>query len=572
MQPDDPQSPQHDPIPMPEGDAVQAPDAHLVDEKPKGLLGLIERIGNLLPDPIVLFVGGALLVMLLSAVAVWGDWSVEMLRAQPMVDEAGQVVIDPETGQPALEFLPAVDAEGNVQVVRPRSLLSSDGLFWALDSTVPSFINFPPLGVVLVGMLGIGVAEKTGLFAALLRAFMLVVPQRLFTPMMVFLGIMSSLGLDAGYIVLPPLAAALYQKAGRSPLAGIAAVFAGIGAGFNANLVVTGLDPLLAGFSSTAAQVIDPDYTVAPTANWGFMFVSTFVITLVGWGVSAWIVEPRLSGRSESEGGASAGLGGVDLQSQRLTRDESRGLLGAGVTAFIVLVLIVVAALVPGAPLQGDEPAPPHFARWVAVIVPLIFLVFILPGLVYGIILGNIKSSADAAKAMTDAIVAVAPIIVLAFFAAQFIEYLKYTQLDQMLAYAGGSMLAEAQLPTWLLLIAFILLVGLFNLFIGSMSAKYAMVAPIFIPMLMIVGISPELTQAAYRIGDSVTNTITPLNAYLVIILVFMQKHAKQAGMGTLISMMLPYSAAFLVVWIALLLVWLGLGVPLGPAGPLSYP
>ena len=234
---------------------------------PRGFLGWIERLGNLLPDPALLFVWGALIVILLSALAAAQGWTVRPMVAQTVVDAAGEPVIDAATGRPQVAFVQQTDADGNPMVLRARSLLTSEGIFWALDTMVANFIAFPPLGVVLVGMLGIGVAERTGLFAALLRALMLVVPSRLFTPMIVFLGIMSSIGSDSGYIVLPPLAAALYYSVGRSPLAGIAAAFAGIAAGFNANLLITGLDPLLAGLTTTGATIIDPTYAVAPTGG-----------------------------------------------------------------------------------------------------------------------------------------------------------------------------------------------------------------------------------------------------------------------------------------------------------------
>lgn len=533
--------------------------------RPRGLLGWIEWIGNALPDPTVLFIIGAAIVMILSAIAAAGNWSVTPMVAQQMRGPEGQP-LDP----PRLEFVPQTDAEGKPVVITARSLLSSDGIFWALDQMVLNFINFPPLGVVLVGMLGIGVAERTGLFSALLRAFMLVVPPVAFTPTMIFLGIMSSLGLDAGYVVLPPLAAALYQSVGRSPLAGIAAVFAGVASGFNANLLVTGLDPLLAGLSTTGARIVDPNYEVAATCNWGFMAASTVVMTLVGWFVTARLVEPRLAARPAEEGGASSAAG--EVESQRLTEKEWTGLWAALGTIAALVGLVVLLVLIDGSPLAGKSPRQPAFDRWVAVIVPIIFLAFLLPGLLYGTILGNIKSSKDAAKAMVEAIAAIAPIIVLAFFAAQFIAYLGYSQLDRMMAFAGGAALAEAQLPAGALIVAFILLIAFFNLFIGSMSAKYAMVAPIFVPMLMIAGISPELTQGAYRIGDSVTNSITPLNAYLVIILMFMQRYARRAGMGTLVSMMLPYALIFLIVWTVMLLIWMGLEIPLGKNGPLWYP
>ncbi|MEL7484261.1 MAG: AbgT family transporter [Planctomycetota bacterium] len=578
-----------------------------------GLLDAIEWVGNKLPDPVLLFLFGAMFVMVASQIAVSVGWEVQPKEAVISIDET--------TGEELVTFVDDTDKPP----LTATSLLSADGLFWCVNSMVDNFMAFPPLGVVLVGMLGIGVAERTGLLAAVLKAFMLVVPNRLLTPTMVFLGIMSSMGVDAGYVVLPPLAAALYKSVGRSPLAGLAAVFAGVSAGFNANLFVTGLDPMLAEFSQVGARVVDENYAVAATCNWWFMIASTFVITFAGWLTTALFVERRLNRKSVEDGGPGA-LGEADVDSQRLNSDEKRGLAWGGVTMVGLVVLMIGLTLVPGSPLHdktvpslADEggrlladsftgsvdldaqPDPslvipgegyytdatrtvfvtdggealqvrsPQFARWVDAVTPLIFLGFIIPGLVYGVVLGSLRTSKDAARIMIESMAAMAPIIVLAFFAAQFIEYLDHSQLGRMLAFSGGQVLAEADLSPGMIILAFILMTMVFNLFVGSMSAKYAIFAPIFIPMLMFVGISPELTQAAYRIGDSTTNIITPLNAYLVIILVFMQKHAPKGGMGTLIAMMMPYTIVFTVVWCIMLLIWMQLGLDLGPAGPLSY-
>jgi aminobenzoyl-glutamate transport protein len=533
-----------------------------------GLLDAIERIGNWLPDPSTLFLIGTLLVMLLSWAAVAGDWTVQpQLPQKVMVDGAGpdgtpmQVPKRDERGELVLEWRDSGDP------LKARNLLTSDGIFWLLANMVNNFMAFPPLGVVLVGMLGIGIAERTGLLGALLKLFMLVVPPVLLTPSMVFIGIMSSMALDAGYVVLPPLAALLYIAVGRSPVVGIAAVFAGVSAGFNANLFVTGLDPMLAGFATTGGQVIDPEYRMNPACNWWFMIVSTFVITLTGWFVTAAFVEHRFRSKPPEEGGP-APLSTEELEAHRLAPDEIRGLKRASLTIFGLLGLYLVTILVRDAPLHGTGAL---FARWVEAIVPLLFILFLVPGLVYGIVLGNVRNDKDAAKLLVQSMAAMAPIIVLAFFAAQFIECFKWSGLDRMLAMAGGQALGQAAMPAWLLIVCFIVLTVVFNLFVGSMSAKYAMFAPIFIPMFMLVGISPELTQAAYRIGDSVSNIITPLNAYLIIVLVFLQKYVPKGGMGTLISTMLPYTIVFTIVWTLMLLVWMALGLPLGVDGPLSY-
>jgi aminobenzoyl-glutamate transport protein len=526
-------------------------------------LDTIEWAGNKLPDPVMLFIMGALLVMVLSHIGVMMEWSVQPVRPQ-------QVFVEMEDGTKVPQMSgrrPQVELVPHGEPLRPLSLLTSEGLYWAISSMVRNFINFAPLGIVLTGMLGIGIAEKVGLFGTVLRWLALKVPGELLTPMMVFLGILSSAAMDAGYVVLPPLAAAMYMALGRPPLAGIAAVFAGVSAGFSANLFVSGLDALLAGASTEAAGVIDPGYQVAVTANWGFIIVSTVVLTLTGWAITARLVEPRLRTRSAEEGGPSP-VSESDLASHRLTDPEKRGLGWAGLALFVFMGLVMAAILIPGGPLHGQDG---RFPRWVNAIVPLIFFFFAVPGLAYGISTGVIRSSKDAATAMIEAIATMAPIIVLAFFAAQFVQYFEHSKLGAMLAMAGGKALFAANLGPELLIVMFIVLIMGLNLFVGSMSAKYFLIAPIFVPMLMLLGIAPELTQTAYRVGDSVTNIITPLNAYLVIILVVMQRYAKNSGMGTLISLMMPYSIIFAIVWTILLLLWMVVGAPLGPSGPLWY-
>jgi aminobenzoyl-glutamate transport protein len=537
-------------------------------------LDRIERIGNALPHPATLFLIGALGVMALSQVAAVQGWTVEKTLSVevrvPLLDGEGQPIADPATGEPLTR--PELDARGEptrelVAVpVRATGLLSSDGLYWCLKSLVDNFKNFPPLAIVLVGMLGIGLAERSGFIAALLRASLQRVRPGLLTPATFLVGVLSSVALDAGYVVLPPVAAALYHAAGRSPLAGLAAVFAGVSAGFSANLFITGLEPILAGFSESGAHVLDPTYQVAATSNWWFLIASTLVLTATGWAVTAGYVEPRLAGRPDDEGGPPASAD--DSGARALTGDERRGLLAGGATAAAVLAAILAATWLPGAPLAGDDG---RFPRWVAAIVPLLFLGFFLPGLAYGLAAKSLRSDRDVAKILGETMASMGPYVVLAFFAAQFIEYFRHSGLGEMMAIAGGRTLARAALPEPLLVAAFIGLVGVANLFIGSMSAKYAFFAPIFVPMFMQVGISPELTQAAYRVGDSVTNIVTPLNPYVVIILVFMQRYMPRAGVGTLIALMLPYTICFAVVWTVLLVVWILLGIDLGPAGPLIY-
>lgn len=514
-------------------------------------LDAVEKLGNALPDPATLFVIGAFLVAVLSQIAVVGGWSVQPVVPKTVPDGEGARLV--------------LEAAG--ERIRAVGLLGADGIYWMLSNLVKNFINFPPLGIVLVGMLGIGVAEKTGMMAALLKAFLYLVPARFLTPAMVFLGVMSSMGVDAGYIVLPPLAMALYKSVGRSPMAGLAAVFAGVAAGFNANLFITGLDPMLASFTTLGAKVVDPAYEVAPTCNWWFMIASTVLITLVGWWITNRFIEPRFAGKAEDEGGPPVERRSIS-EVRILSPEEKAGLRRAGVTMALLFAGIATMILLPGAPLHGKGE---NFDRWVEAIVPIIFLLFLVPALVYGFATGRLASEKDAAKTMTEAMTGMAPIIVLSFFAAQFIAFFNYSNLGKMLAMWGGQALAQSEMSPILLIVAFILVTVVFNLFVGSMSAKYAMFAPIFVPMFMLVGISPELTQAAYRIGDSVTNIITPLNAYLVIILVAMRQYVPKAGMGTLVATMLPYSIGFTIVWTLMLVGWMATGMPLGPDGPLTY-
>lgn len=565
----------------------------------RGFLDFIEYLGNKLPDAATLFLIGTLIVMGVSHWATHTNdgrgWVVEKAVPKQVGPPAATPIIDPATGEPTAESAhEAATGEPKIEWVKTgetfaaRSLLTREGLYWLISNLVKNFINFAPLGIVLVGMLGIGVAERTGLIAAIMKIVMAFVPGWALTPVMVFVGVNSSMAIDAGYVVLPPLALALYRASGRPPLAGLAAVFAGVAAGFDANLFITGLDPLLAGLTQVGAQTIEPDYRVAATCNWWFAITSTFVITLVGWFVTAVFVERRLVSKAPDEGGPIT-PSAEELAAQRLTAVEKKALAWAVLAFACVFGLILACIMIPGWPLytyyneagaiveraaDGSFTASTeHFDRWVTAIVPLLFMTFVVPGAAFGIASGSIRSDKALARLFNDAIASMAPIIVLAFFAAQFTESFKWSGLDKMVALSGGQWLGQAGFSKYALVFAFILLTTVFNLLIGSMSAKWAMFAPIFVPMFMMVGIAPELTQAAYRIGDSSTNIITPLNAYLVIILVFMQKYIPKSGMGTLIATMLPYAVAFLITWTVLLLLWMFMGWPLGPGttGPLWY-
>lgn len=543
----------------------------------------------MLPDPVFLFLGATAIVFAVSAVGSIAGWSVQPKKPRMVIDRLVENGVEVErvrhdaSGKPVIELIDAGEE------VRPRNLMSGEGVYWLCINMIRNFVNFPPLGMVLVGMFGIGVAEKVGLFAALLRWIARLVPGWALTPSIVFLGVMSNVASDAGYLVLPPLAAGLYLIFGRPPLAGIAAAFAGVAAGFSANLLVGSTDALVAGITEVGARVLEPKHVVLATCNWWFMIGSTFLLTLLGWAVTAWIVEPRLArGGIAIGGGPAEGSAATDKE---LSPGERRALALAGFSALLAVGGVAALILVPGAPLYGEIPAPtPTYGpipasaaanapamtgvvppRWSLAVVPLILVCFLVPGLVYGLATGAIKSSSDVSKAFIGSMRDMAPVIALAFFAAQFIASFQYSQLDRMLAYAGGTALVKSGLPALPLLVGIIVLTMTVNILMSSMSAKWTVLAPILVPMLMMAGLSPELIQCAYRVGDSVTNPVTPLNSYAIVILAAMQRHRRDAGMGNLVAMMLPYSVVFAIVWTLFLLGWVSLGLPIGPDAPMWY-
>lgn len=528
---------------------TDAPDTPIPGPSQRGLLGLIERLGNRLPDPIVLFVGATIIVMALSAIGAGHGWTVQPVTPR-MVN--GAVTLVPS------EALP----------LRPVSLLTSDGIYWLLANLVRNFLAFPPLGVVLVCMMGIGVAEKTGLFHAAMRWLAGVMPRRLLTPTVLTIGFMSHIGADSGFVVVPPLAAGLYAACGRSPVAGVVVAFAGIAGGFSANLLVSSIDAIIAPLTEAGAQLVDPKYRVLPTCNWYFMAASTLLLTGVGWLVTAKIVEPALAGRP-------AEFGATEDPTELAPR-ERRALLWTLVAALVTFGGLAALVLYPGAPLYGDAPATtgggPTTHRWTSAIVALIFIAFLVPGIVYGVLTGTVRSARDVSAAFVSAMASMAPMVALAFFAAQFIECFKHSQLDAMLAHIGGKALVASGLPRPLMLIGLIVLVMSINLLIPSLSAKWTALAGVLVPMLMMAGVSPELTQATARIGASVTNPVTPFNPYIIISLAVAQRYQKDMGLGGFIALTVPYSVAFLIGWTVFLLAWIALGVPLGPGGhPLWY-
>ncbi|KAB8163261.1 AbgT family transporter [Lysobacter maris] len=514
---------------------------------PRGIvtrfLDAVERVGNRLPDPAMLF----LLLML----AVW--------VASALLSQVSFGAIDPRSGEP----------------IQIRNMLGGDALVEFMAQMVPTFVNFPPLGVVLVAMLGLGVAEHTGFISAALRAILTVTPRVLLTPMLIAVGVLSHVAVDAGYVLVIPLGAVIFYAAGRHPLAGVAAAFAGVSGGFSATMFVpSSLDPLLAGLTQAAAHITDASVQINPLNNYVFTTASTFLVVAVGWFLTDRVIEPRLRG-TQVDGDP------ADMpKMEPLAAAEVRGLIAALVATVLAIMLFVATLLLPGTPwaapadqvLSGVNPLLTAAAPLMRSIVGLIFVFFLIPGVVYGYVSGSAGSHRDIIKGMSKAMSGMGYYVVMAFFCAQFIYAFGQSNLGALLAIEGASLLQAMNLPMGMTLAGIVLLSGFVNLMVGSASAKWALIGAVMVPMLMQLGVSPDLTQAAYRVGDSSTNIITPLMPYFPLIVVFCQKYVKSSGIGTLIALMLPYSIALLVLWTAFLLAFWALGLPLGVGASYVYP
>ena len=495
-------------------------------------LSAIERVGNALPHPATLFAIFALSIVFLS-------W---------LLSRAGLNAVNPKDGS----------------LVEPVNLISADGLHWILEHTIENYTGFAPLGTVLVALLGIGVAEKSGLIGTALRLLVHAAPRRLLTFVIVLAGVMSNIASDVGYVLLVPMGAVIFLSVGRHPIAGLAAAFAGVSGGFSANLLLGTIDPLLAGITQEAARIVEPGYAVTPACNYYFMVVSTFAIAAVGTWITEKVVEPRLGVYS-----GEIAIAGQAEEIGPLSRSERRG-LGWTLAVSALLVAVVLAGLLPADgylrdPATGDVLHSPFMHG----IVSFIFMGGLLSGLAYGFGSGTFKSDADVVKGMKEAMETLALFLVLVFFAAQFVAFFKYTNIGLILAIKGAEVLKASGLGPIPLMLAFLVLSALLNLAMGSASAKWAFMAPVFVPMFMLLGYSPELVQGVYRIGDSSTNIISPMMSFFALIVAFLQRYDRNAGIGTVIATMLPYSMAFLLIWTILLVAWLLIGVPLGPGGVL---
>jgi len=494
------------------------------------ILNFVERVGNAVPNPAILFVALTFIVVIASAIVT----SAEITVQHPTTKET----------------------------IKAVNLLSVEGLHRILTGLVTNFTSFAPLGTVLVALLGIAVAEASGLIRTSLRLLVMSSPKKFLTVVVVFAGVLSHTASDIGYVLLIPLSAMIFLAVGRHPLAGLAAAFAGVSGGFSANLLLGPIDAMLAGITQEAAHIVDPAYSVTPVANYYFMASSAILVTVLGTWITEKIVVPRLG---EYKGDA------VPEKLETLTDAEKRGMKFAFAALLIFVGIILLGTIPADGFLRDAKTGDLLKSPLLSGIVAVIFAGGVFLGLAYGIGARTVKSTNDVTSAMEGSMKTMATYLVLAFFAAQFIALFNWSNLGVIIAVNGAEFLKNLEVSGITLIITFIVATMILDLLIGSAAAKWALVAPIFVPMMMILGYSPEMTQATYRIGDSVINIVSPLMSYFPLIVAFAQKYDGRAGIGTLMALMMPYSVAFFVGWTLFLVVWFYLGLPLGPGAELFY-
>ena len=523
-----------------------------------GILGWVERTGNKLPDPVFIFFYLIIALVLFSVVAAM-------------------------SGISAMHPTALDEVTGNAQRIEAISLLSPENIQRLWVEMPTTFTHFHPLGYVLVVMLGAGVAERSGFFAAGMSKAVKSAPKTMLTPVVALVAMIGNHAADAGYVVLIPLAGILFAAAGRHPLAGIAAAFAGVSGGFSANISPGQLDALLFGITeeAVAASALDPSWTANIAGNWFFISVMTVVYLPIIWYVTDKIIEPRLGPWT---GGATAGRSADDASPDPAGETgelASRGLRHAGLAALFVVGLWLLMVFAPGTPLideaaceaiaDADCSIHAQLAPLYRSLVAAFFLLFLLTGWAYGRATGSIKNHRDLVEMMAESMKDMGYYLVLAFAAAHFVAMFGWSNLGLISAVHGAAAIDSTGLPLPIVLGLMVVFTGLLNLFVGSASAKWALLAPILVPMLMLLGISPEGATAAYRVGDSATNIITPLMVYFPLILVFAQRWQKDFGLGSLTAMMLPYSIWLMVSGTVLIVLWFYLGIPLGPDAPVGY-
>ncbi len=534
----------------PTTDDLPTDDAQVPPARQRGFLGFVERAGNLLPDPVMIFVYMIGILMLISVVGSWLGWSASIAYE----------------GEEAPQF--GALANG-VLTYSATSLFSEENLSRLLTDMPRTLTGFAPLGLVLVVVFGAAVADRAGLFSAIIRKSLRGAPRAILTPVVALIGMVSHHASDAAYVVFIPLAGLIFAAVGRHPLAGIAAAFAAVSGGYAGNVTPGQIDVLLFGFTQEAARIVEPGWTMNPIGNWWFILTIVVIFTPIIWFITDRIVEPRLG----KWGGTPDEEIRAELAKSEVTPVESRGLRAAGVAALAVVALWTALSLWPGyTPLIDEEAGgtaglQPFYQSLIAGF----FFLFLLAGIAFGAGTGKVKGSNDVIAMMVDGIRTMAPYILFAFFAAHFVAMFNWSRLGPIAAINGAEALKTMNLPAPVLLVTVQGFSSFLDLFIGSASAKWSAMAPVVVPMFMLLGISPEMTTAAYRMGDSYTNIMTPLMSYFPLILGFARRWDSSVGVGSLLALMLPYALTFMVVGLLMVGGWVYFDLPLGPGAEVQY-
>ncbi|MDJ1089069.1 AbgT family transporter [Macrococcus caseolyticus] len=489
-------------------------------------LDIIEKSGNKLPDPVVIFISLCLIILFASFV----------------------------TGKMGVSAKNPADGK----VIEAMNLLTPEGIAKIISEAVNNFATFPPLGLVLVVMIGVGVAEKTGYFETLMKYTIEKTPRKIIVPMIILVGILGNAAGDAAPIVLPPIAAMVFIKLGYHPVAGLVMAYASALGGYSASLMIGMSDALIVSFTEPAAKLVDDSVPVNAVMNYYFLCVSTVVLLIAAWFVTVKITIPRF-GAYKSD---------VHTAAEDVTPTERKAMIYANIALLIAMVIVTLLAVPENGLLRNAKTGSLiQDSPLMNGIVPIITVLFFVPGLVYGFVAGTMRSTKKFAEMLGDAMSTMGPFIVIVFFAAQMLAYFKWSNLGTIIAIKGAEAL---QGQNGVVLILGVLALSAFiNMLIGSASAKWAIMAPILVPMLMLLGFHPAFTQVIYRVGDSITNPITPMMPYLPLLLSYAQRYVKDIGLGTLIAALMPFSVAFGIFWTILLIVWYLTGLPVGPGGPI---
>lgn len=493
----------------------------------KGLLGWVEKMGNKLPHPFWMFVWICIIVVVLSAITSY----------------FGVSATDPGTGEDVVA----------------QNLISGDGLRRFLQEMVTNFAHFAPFGLVLVMLMGVSIAEQSGLLAVALRSIAFAVPRQIVLPVIFIIGACGNIGSDAGIVIVPPIAALIFSKMGLHPIAGLIAGYAGATAGFTANFFIAGTDVMLAGISTEVASGINGGIEVSATANWYFMIASTFMLGIGGAFIAKRFTIPRCNAFAGAGMITDATEGG-----QSMTPQEKKGMKHAGISLLLYILFIAILVAPSGAPLRDQITGaivPSPFLRG---LIPILFFFFAIPGYFYGRATGTITKADDVLKHMEFGMKGLSGYIVLMLVVAQFINLFSWSHLDTILAIRGAEFLQTTGLTGPLLFTLYMILVAFLNIFMGSGSAKWAIFAPIFVPMLAQLNYSPAFVQLMYRVGDSITNCVTPLYVYFPLLLGWIHKYDKRIGIGTIVSLLIPYAVILFIIWVVLLFFWYGFNLPIG--------